>query len=99
MLEAVLHTLNDIVITLSYIAHALGFIFSQILLPVKYIFVFTKTAVLTAFSSPITPEGLEGFSTTTAAFFNSLEGWSLIQLTIVSLVLVLGLFAILKLLR
>lgn len=97
LFDFILHYFNDVLIFVSWLAHNLGFILSQLLAPIKYLFAFSSSYFSTAFSPPIEPEDIVGISTTSASFINSLPYWSVITIALTIFFLIIGGVAILKL--
>lgn len=97
MFDWIIHYFNDFLCYINYFAQNLGFIFSQLLSPVKYIFTFSSNFFTTSFSQPIIPETLQGFSTTTLDFIHSLPYWNELSAGIGVIILIIGAIGILKL--
>jgi hypothetical protein len=97
LFDFIIHYFNDFLCFINYFAHNLGFIFNQLLSPVKYIFVFSSNFFNNVFSAPILPENLEGFSSTTITFINSLPYWSDIKIGIGVIFFIIASLGILKL--
>lgn len=97
LFDFIIHYFNDFLIFISWLGNILGFIFTQLLTPIKYLFAFSSNFFSNAFSTPIEPEELQGFSTTTATFFQSLPYWNNIIIALSIIIIFIGGMAVLKL--
>jgi hypothetical protein len=97
LFDFIIHYFNDLLMFFAWIGYNFGIILSQVIAPLRYVFIFTKSFASTCFSTPVLPEDLTGFSTTTSSFLQSLPYWNVINLCIVVLVLFIGGIAIIKL--
>lgn len=97
LFEFINHSVSDVFIFLGWLFQNLGFIFAQLLAPVKYIFQFSKSFFSQSFSAPATTTEIWNFNTSTISVFEAIPFWSEFSVVLGIAILIIFGIAILKL--
>lgn len=98
LFEYLIHYFSDFFIFIGWFFSTIKELVLALLLPVAYIGNFLKGIIVNSIKTPITPEVSFSFSTSTMSIFEAIPYWDIITSTLGICILILGGFAILKLL-
>lgn len=77
--DFIFHNLNDVFVILGWVANYLKIIFTSLLAPLNYFFVFLKSFFSNALSTPATNELAFSLPSNIAEFFSSIPNWSILS--------------------
>lgn len=97
LFDFLIHYVNDVFIFLGWLFSLIKELVLAVLLPITYIVNFLKGFLTNAIKTPEIPEVSYAFSTSTMEIFETIPHWNLISSTLGICILVLGGFAILRL--
>lgn len=97
LFEFINHSISDVFVFLGWFFENLGFIFGQLLAPIKYIFQYSRSFFDQAFVSPATTTEIWTFTTTTIEVFETIPFWTEFSIVLGIAILIIFGIAILKL--
>ena len=97
LFDYLIHYFSDLFIFLGWLFSMIKELVLAVVLPISYIGSFLKGFLINAIKTPETPEASYTFSTSTMGIFETIPHWSLISSILGICILVLGGFAILRL--
>lgn len=97
LFDYLIHYFSDLFVFIGWLFSAIKELVSAIVLPISYVANFMKGFITNAIKTPVDPEAYHTFSTSTMEIFETIPYWSVISSVLGVSILVLGGFAILRL--
>jgi len=97
LFDYLIHYFNDVFVFLGWLFNGIKELASAVMLPIAYIGNFLKGFITNAIKTPLTPETSYTFSTSTMEIFETIPHWNSISSILGVAILILGGFAILRL--
>jgi len=97
LFDYLIHYFSDFFVFLGWLFSAIKEMVLATILPISYIGNFLKGFIINAIKTPISPEIDYAFSTSTMEIFETIPYWSIISSVLGICILILGGFAILRL--